>query len=381
MAKADYYETLGVDRGADDKALKSAFRKKAMEYHPDRNGGDSEAEVRFKEINEAYDVLKDPQKRAAYDQYGHAAFENGGMGNGGFGGGGFDAGAFSDIFDDLFGDMMGGRGRGGRSGARRGNDVRYDLDVTLEEAFEGISKTISVHSAVACDTCHGTGAKEGSTPETCGTCRGVGKVRSQQGFFMVERTCPACQGAGQVISDPCKSCRGRGAVNKERSLKVSIPKGVESGTRIRLAGEGEAGSLGGPTGDLYIFITVAPHRIFQRDRENLYIQVPLPMATAILGGSIEVPVIGGGRASVKIPQGTQTGKQFRLRGKGMPTISGGPHGDMIVRANVETPSRLTKRQKELIREFSDIEAAEKGASSPESTSFFDRLREFWDELK
>lgn len=377
MAKQDYYEMLGVARDADDKTLKSAFRKLAMQYHPDRNNGDGEAEVKFKEINEAYEVLKDPQRRAAYDRFGHAAFENGGRGGGGFD---FNASSFSDIFDDLFGEFMGGGRARGRTGARRGNDLRYDLEITLEEAFAGVSKVIDIHSSVACKSCNGMGSEAGSAPETCGTCRGAGKVRATQGFFMVERTCPTCQGAGQVIANPCKSCRGQGVTHAEKSLNVKIPQGVESGTRIRLAGEGEAGLRGGPNGDLYIFLSVAPHKLFQRDRENIFIQVPLPMTTAIMGGAIDVPVVGGGRANVKIPAGTQSGAQFRLRGKGMPTISGGPLGDMIVKARIETPTNLTKRQKELIREFSEIETQAHGASSPESTGFFSKLREVWDDL-
>lgn len=380
MDKQDYYELLGVDRSADEKVLKSAFRKLAMQYHPDRNPGDEVAERKFKEIGEAYDVLKDPERRAAYDRYGHAAFEQGSGGPGG--GAGFDGGAFSDIFDDLFGDFMGRGGGGGRgrSSAQRGADLRYDIEITLDEAFQGASKSIEIATAVACEPCAGSGAKSGSKPQTCNTCGGIGKVRTNQGFFMVERTCPTCQGAGQVISDPCEACRGVGAVQKEKSLQVKIPKGVETGTRIRLSGEGQAGVRGGPAGDLYLFVTVSPHPVFERDRELILCQVPLPLTTAALGGEIEVPTIEGGRAKIKIPAGTQSGKQFRLRGKGMPTISGGPLGDMIVRAQVETPVNLSARQKELLEEFAEVEREEKGHSSPQSEGFFSRVKELWEDL-
>jgi len=379
MEKEDYYTLLGVGRDADEKTLKSAFRKLAMQYHPDRNPGDAAAEQKFKDIGEAYDVLKDPERRAAYDRYGHAAFEQ--AGGGGRGGAGFDAGAFSDIFDDLFGDFM-GRGGGGRSrsSAQRGADLRYDIEISLDEAFSGASKTIELVTSVTCEACNGTGANTGSSPQTCGTCGGIGKIRTNQGFFMVERTCPTCQGTGQVIADPCRVCNGAGAVQKEKSLQVNIPKGVETGTRIRLSGEGQAGVRGGPPGDLYLFVTVAPHPVFERDRELILCQVPLPLTTAALGGEIEVPTIDGGRAKIKIPAGTQSGKQFRLRGKGMPTISGGPLGDMIVRANVETPVKLTARQKEILEEFADIDRDQEGRSSPQSEGFFARVKELWEDL-
>lgn len=377
MDKQDYYELLGVDRSADEKTLKSAFRKMAMQYHPDRNQGDDQAEQKFKEIGEAYEVLKDPERRAAYDRYGHAAFEQGGQG-----GGGFDGGSFSDIFDDLFGDFMGRGGGGGRgrSSAQRGADLRYDIEITLVEAYKGASKTIEIPTAVACEPCGGSGAKSGSKPQNCSMCGGIGKVRTNQGFFMVERTCPTCQGAGQVISDPCGACGGVGAVQKEKSLQVKIPKGVETGTRIRLSGEGQAGARGGPTGDLYLFVSVGDHPVFERDRELILCQVPLPLTTAALGGEIEVPTIDGGRAKIKIPAGTQTGKQFRLRSKGMPTISGGPVGDMIVRAQVETPVNLSARQKELLEEFNAEERGQEGTSSPQSDGFFSRVKELWDDL-
>ncbi|MFZ5610401.1 MAG: molecular chaperone DnaJ [Pseudomonadota bacterium] len=376
MAKQDYYETLGVARDVDERALKAAFRKRAMQYHPDRNKDNPDAERRFKEVAEAYEVLKDPQRRAAYDQYGHAAFE--GMNGARHGAGGFDfAASFSDIFDDLFGEFMGGgRGRG-RSGARRGADLRYDMEITLEEAFTGVAKTITVTATAPCETCSGTGAEAGAKPETCPTCQGAGKLRTTQGFFMVERGCPTCQGAGRVIANPCKACHGQGAVRRDKTLSVKIPQGVESGTRIRLAGEGEAGLRGGPPGDLYIFLAIAPHKFFQRDRENLLILMPLAMTTAISGGDVAVPAIGGGKAMVKIPAGTQSGAQFRLRGKGMPTISGGPTGDMIVQVRVETPTNLNKRQKELMREFAAIEEETKGSCSPEASGFFAKVKEFW----
>ncbi|MEM9879829.1 MAG: molecular chaperone DnaJ [Pseudomonadota bacterium] len=380
MEKEDYYQLLGVGRDADEKTLKSAFRKLAMQYHPDRNPGDNVAEQKFKDIGEAYDVLKDPERRAAYDRYGHAAFEQGS--GGARGGGGFDAGAFSDIFDDLFGDFMGRGGGGGRgrSSAQRGADLRYDIEISLDEAYSGASKSIKITTAVTCKTCNGSGARAGSSPQTCATCGGMGKVRTNQGFFMVERTCPTCQGTGQVIADPCLDCSGTGSVQQEKSLQVNIPKGVETGTRIRLSGEGQAGTRGGPPGDLYLFVTVAPHPVFERDRELILCQVPLPLTTAALGGEIEVPTIEGGRAKIKIPSGTQSGKQFRLRGKGMPTISGGPLGDMIVRANVETPVNLTARQKELLEEFADIDREESGQSSPQSEGFFARVKELWEDL-
>ncbi|MEM6680964.1 MAG: molecular chaperone DnaJ [Pseudomonadota bacterium] len=380
MEKEDYYQLLGVGRDADEKTLKSAFRKLAMQYHPDRNPGDNVAEQKFKDIGEAYDVLKDPERRAAYDRYGHAAFEQGSGGP--RGGGGFDAGAFSDIFDDLFGDFMGRGGGGGRgrSSAQRGADLRYDIEISLDEAYSGASKSIKITTAVTCKTCNGSGARAGSSPQTCATCGGMGKVRTNQGFFMVERTCPTCQGTGQVIADPCLDCSGTGSVQQEKSLQVNIPKGVETGTRIRLSGEGQAGTRGGPPGDLYLFVTVAPHPVFERDRELILCQVPLPLTTAALGGEIEVPTIEGGRAKIKIPSGTQSGKQFRLRGKGMPTISGGPLGDMIVRANVETPVNLTARQKELLEEFADIDREESGQSSPQSEGFFARVKELWEDL-
>ena len=383
MAKRDYYDLLGVAKGASPEELKKAYRAKAKELHPDRNSDNPNAEAQFKEVNEAYDVLKDADKKAAYDRYGHAAFE-GGMGGGGqrggFSGGQGDFGsAFSDVFEDLFGDFMGrgGGGGGGRSRAQRGSDLRYNLRVSLEEAFAGVPKTINVPTSIACDSCRGTGAEGGSEPTTCPTCSGMGKVRAQQGFFTVERTCPTCNGAGQIVKNPCKSCHGHGRIEKERALSVNIPAGVETGTRIRLAGEGEAGLRGGPTGDLYIFIEVKEHPIFQRDSAHLFCRVPISFATAALGGEVEVPTIDGGKARVKVPAGSQTGKQMRLRAKGMPALRGGGVGDMLLELSVETPVNLTSRQKELLREFEALSED----NNPEGRSFFSKVKGFWDGMK
>ncbi len=376
MAKRDYYEVLGVARGADEAELKKAFRRKAMELHPDRNPNDPKAEARFKEVNEAYDVLKDPQKKAAYDRFGHAAFENGG---GGFrpGANGDFASAFSDVFDDLFGDFMGGRGGARGTRAARGPDLRYNLRMTLEEAYRGKQATITVPSAVACEVCSGTGAEGGAEPATCPTCSGLGKVRAQQGFFTVERTCPTCGGRGQIIKNPCRACAGSGRVRKDRTLNVNIPAGVETGTRIRLAGEGEPGQRGGPTGDLYIFVEVAPHPIFERDNQNLYCRIPVSMATAALGGEIDAPTLDGGRTRVKVPAGVQSGKQLRLRGKGMPALRGAGSGDLYIELAVETPVNLTARQREILEEF---EAAGKD-NHPETQDFFSRVKGFWEGMK
>jgi len=379
MAKRDYYETLGVAKGASEAEIKKGYRTKAKELHPDRNTDNPNAEAQFKEANEAYDVLKNPEKKAAYDRYGHAAFE-GGMGGGGQRGGGQGdfASAFSDVFDDLFGDMMGGgRGGGGRSRAQRGNDLRYNLRINLEDAYAGMQKTVNVPTAVSCDGCNGTGAEGGSEPVTCPTCSGMGKVRAQQGFFTVERTCPTCSGMGQTIKNPCKKCHGQGRVEKEKSLSVNIPAGVETGTRIRLAGEGEAGMRGGPTGDLYIFIEVNDHKLFERENTNLFCRVPVSITSAALGGEIEVPTIDGGRSRVKIPEGSQSGRQMRLRSKGMPALRGGGQGDMFIELAVETPVNLTSRQKEILREFDEI-AAE---NNPEGSSFFKSVKSFWDGMK
>jgi molecular chaperone DnaJ len=384
MAKRDYYDVLGVARGASADEIKKAYRQKAKELHPDRNQEDPNAEAQFKDVNEAYEVLKDDQKKAAYDRFGHGAFE-GGMGGGGGGPrGGFAQGdfasAFSDVFEDLFGDFMGGRGgagAGGRARAQRGSDLRYNLRVTLEEAFKGVQKTINVPTSVQCDVCKGTGAEGGAEPVTCPTCSGMGKVRAQQGFFTVERTCPTCNGAGQIVKNPCKACAGHGRIEKERALSVNIPAGVETGTRIRLAGEGEAGLRGGPTGDLYIFIEVKDHPIFQRDGVNLYCNVPISFATAALGGEVEVPTIDGGRSRVKVPAGSQTGKQMRLRAKGMPALRGGGSGDMLIELSVETPVNLTSRQRELLREFEALSEE----NNPEGKTFFSKVKGFWDGMK
>ncbi|SEV90889.1 molecular chaperone DnaJ [Aliiroseovarius sediminilitoris] len=379
MSKRDYYEVLGVSKGASAEELKKAYRKKAKELHPDRNSDNPDAEAQFKEANEAYDVLKDADKKAAYDRFGHAAFD-GGMGGrpggGHHGGNGDFASAFSDVFDDLFGDFMGG-GRGGGARAQRGSDLRYNLRVTLEEAFAGLQKTINVPTSVSCDECSGTGAEAGAEPTVCPTCSGMGKVRAQQGFFTVERTCPTCQGTGQMIQNPCKSCGGAGRKHKERSLSVNIPAGVETGTRIRLSGEGEAGLRGGPTGDLYIFIDVAEHPIFDREGPHLHCRVPVSMASAALGGDIEVPTIDGGRSRVKIPAGSQSGRQMRLRSKGMPGLRGGPRGDMYIELAVETPVNLTAKQKELLRDFEKLSEE----NNPESSSFFTKVKSFWDSMK
>lgn len=383
MTKRDYYDVLGIAKGATPEEIKKAYRKKAKELHPDRNADNPEAESQFKEANEAYEVLKDADKKAAYDRYGHAAFE-GGMGGGrpggpgGFGGGQGDfASAFSDVFDDLFGDFMGGRGGGGRQRAARGSDLRYNLRVTLEEAYEGLQKTINVPSSVACNSCKGSGAEGGAEPTTCPTCSGMGKVRAQQGFFTVERTCPTCSGMGQTIKNPCKTCGGQGRVHKDRALSVNIPAGVETGTRIRLAGEGEAGMRGGPAGDLYIFIEVTPHKLFEREGNHLFCRIPVSMTSAALGGDIEVPTIDGGRSRVKIPAGSQSGRQMRLRGKGMPALRGGGHGDMMIELAVETPVNLTSRQKELLKEFEELSEE----NNPESNSFFSTVKSFWDGMK
>ena len=381
MAKRDYYEVLGVAKGASADEIKKAYRRKVKDLHPDRNKDNPQAEAQFKEVGEAYDVLKDGDKKAAYDRYGHAAFE-GGMGGGrpggGMGGGQGDfSSAFSDVFDDLFGDFMGQRGGGGGRRAARGADLRYNLRISLEDAFSGMQKSITVPASVQCDACDGSGAEGGAEPSTCPTCSGMGKVRAQQGFFTVERTCPTCSGMGQIVKNPCKKCRGAGRVEKERTLSVNIPAGVETGSRIRLAGEGEAGMRGGPSGDLYIFIEVADHELFERDGPNLFCRVPVSMSTAALGGNIEVPTIDGGRGRVQIPAGSQSGRQMRLRGKGMPPLRGGGVGDMIIELAVETPVNLTNRQKELLREFE----GEAQNNNPESSNFFSSVKSFWDSMK
>jgi molecular chaperone DnaJ len=369
MSKRDYYDVLNCQKGAAITEIKASYRKLAMEFHPDKNPGDSTAEVKFKEINEAYDVLKDDQKRAAYDRFGHAAFEhNGGRGNGNP----FDfASSFTDIFDDLFGDFTGKQ----RRRQNRGGDLRYNLEITLEEAFKGRATQIKVPTAIACETCEGTGSEAGSKPEQCPTCSGIGKVRAQQGFFTIERTCPQCRGNGRIVRNPCKTCKGSGHVQKERTLSVDVPPGVEEGTRIRLSGEGQAGLNGGPSGDLYIFISVAAHPIFQRDGHDLHCRVPISFVQAALGGAIEVPTVDGGRAKITVPAATQSGHQFRLRAKGMPVLrGGGMAGDLYIEVAVETPSKLSKKQKELLKAFD----SESGAgTNPESEGFMAKLKEFW----
>jgi molecular chaperone DnaJ len=374
MSKRDFYEILEVERTASDGELKTAYRKLAMKWHPDRNPGDKDCEHKFKEINEAYDVLKDEQKRAAYDRFGHAAFEQGGGGGHGFGSD--FASSFSDIFEDLFG--MGGGRRGGRGGGReRGADLRYNMEITLEEAYAGKTAQIRIPTSVTCEACSGNGAKAGSKPKTCPTCGGAGKVRHTQGFFTLERTCVGCQGRGQVIDNPCPNCSGSGRVTRERTLSVNVPPGVEDGTRIRLAGEGEAGVRGGPTGDLYIFLSLGPHQFFQRDSADLHCRVPISMVTAALGGEFQVPTVDGDKAKVAVPEGTQTGRQVRLRGKGMPVLRSRERGDMYVQVVVETPQKLTKRQKELLQEFDKQSSTE---TQPEAAGFFSKVKEFLDGL-
>ena len=377
MAKQDFYDILGVAKSADAEELKRAYRKLAMQWHPDRNPGDKSAEHKFKDISEAYDVLKDDQKRAAYDRFGHAAFENGsrGPGDGGFAGG--FSGGFADIFEEMFGAM--GAGRRTQSGPARGSDLRYNIEVSLEESFRGKQTTIRVASFGHCDTCKGSGAEPGSRPAACRTCQGHGRVRAQQGFFTIERTCPTCQGSGQIIEKPCKGCGGQGRVRREKTLSVNIPAGVEDGTRIRLAGEGEVGLHGAAPGDLYIFVSIAPHAIFQRDGANIFCRVPIPFTSAALGGTIEVPTVEGSRTRVTVPPGTQSGHQFRLRSKGMTVLRSAARGDMYIQAIVETPVNLTKRQQELLREFE--KAGDNGKSNPESEGFFARVKEFFGDLR
>ena len=375
MAKRDFYETLGVARNADEGELKRSYRRLAMQFHPDRNPDDPAAEAKFKEVSEAYEILKDPQRRAAYDQLGHAAFEAGMAGGGR--GGGFDFSGFADVFDDLFGDFMGGGRR--RTSATRGADLRYNLTITLEEAFGGKKAQVRVPTSVPCEVCDGTGAEGHAEPTVCPTCRGAGRVRAQQSFFTVERTCPTCQGAGRIISDPCAACGGAGRVHKEKALVVTVPPGVEDGTRIRLSGEGEAGLRGGPTGDLYIFISVAPHRLFRREAGNIFCRVPLPLTTAALGGHVEVPTIEGKRLRTQIPAGTQTGRQIRLKGKGMTELHGHARGDMFVEIVVETPINLSRKQQDLLREFEKA-GEDKEGHHPESEGFFAKVKELWEDL-
>jgi molecular chaperone DnaJ len=373
MAKQDYYAILGVERGANAEELKKAYRKLAMQHHPDRNPGNPKAEAKFKELNEAYDVLKDDQKRSAYDRFGHAAFENGGPGAGaGAGGFGFEGG-LGDIFEQMFG---GGRRSGGQTGA--GADIRAQVEIDLVEAFAGTKTTVRVPTRVTCDACSGTGsADKNAGAETCSTCGGMGRVRAQQGFFVVERTCPTCGGAGRLVRNPCRVCSGAGSVPREKTLSVQIPAGVEDGTRIRLSGEGEAGTRGAPAGDLYVHVAVRQHEIFQRDGANIFCRVPLRMTQAALGGEVEVPAIDGTAAKVKIPPGTQTGDQFRLRGKGFSVLRSVQRGDMYIQVAVETPQNLTRRQRELLEEF-EAEAKSHTTGSPEHDGFFAKVKEFFE---
>ena len=374
MAKRDFYEVLGVPKGSDEAALKSAYRKLAMQFHPDRNPGNADAEHKFKEVSEAYDTLKDPQKRAAYDRFGHAAFENGNRGPAGFGP--EFTSSMSDIFEDIFGDFMGGRGgaRGGQS-RLRGSDLRYNLEISLEESFQGRTVEIDVPTLVGCKTCEGSGAKPGTGMSTCRQCNGHGKVRAAQGFFTIERTCPVCQGRGQIMEQPCTDCGGQGRRQENRTLSVDIPKGIEDGTRIRLADEGEAGVRGGPPGDLYIFISIKPHDLFQRDGADLYARVPIAMTTAALGGEFEVPTLDGARAKVKVAPGTQPGQRVRLKSKGMPVLRTKDFGDLYVQLDVETPMSLTKRQRELLEEFHRESTRE---NSPTSDGFFAKLKNLFE---
>lgn len=384
----DLYKVLGVDRGADAAEIKKAYRKMAMKYHPDQNKDNKEAETKFKEVNAAYDILKDEQKRAAYDQYGASAFDGSmGGGGGGFGGGnpfggGFQgAGNFSDIFEEMFGGFGGGQARS-RSGAMRGNDLQYATEISLEDAYKGTEKTIKIPVQDTCESCKGSGAEEGTSSEECSTCDGAGRVRAQQGFFTIERTCSTCGGAGTVIKNPCKSCGGAGRVRREKTLKINIPKGIDSGRRIRLTGEGEAGVRGGPAGDLYVLISVKPHKFFKRDGANLYCRVPIAMTTAALGGEVEVPTISGSRANLKIPSGTQTGQQMRMKEKGMPVMQSQSYGDMYIEIFVETPVNLNSKQKEVFKKLDgDLSGKSGKKHSPESSGFFDRMKDLWADLK
>ncbi len=381
----DFYELLGVDKRASAEDIKKAYRKLAMKYHPDQNKDNKEAEAKFKEINEAYDILKDEQKRAAYDRFGKSAFDGsmggggGGFNPGGMGGAGF--GNFSDIFEDMFGDMMGARGGGGRSANMRGSDIQYTMEITLEDAFKGKEATIKIPINDTCDKCHGNGTESGKGAEECPTCHGSGRMRAQQGFFTIERTCSTCGGTGSVIKDPCKKCSGSGRIRKEKTLKVQIPSGIDSGRRIRLAGEGEAGMRGGPSGDLYVLVAIKPHKLFRRDGANLFCRVPIPMTTATLGGDLEVPSIDGSRNNVKIPPGTQTGQQFRLKSKGMNIMRSESFGDLYIEIFVETPVNLNGKQKDLLKKLAEDLGGDKGGHSPESSSFMSKMKDIWSDLK
>ena len=380
MSKRDYYEVLGVQKDAGEDDLKRVYRKLAMKYHPDKNSGDSEAEKKFKEINEAYEILKDPQKRAAYDQMGHDAFSGGAGSAGGFGDGGFGgfhggAGGFSDVFDEVFGDFMRGGSGGQKPPRRTGGDLRYDMDITLEEAFSGLEKSIKVEKMSSCSKCKGSGASSNAKVKTCGTCGGRGKVRTQQGFFTLERTCSSCQGEGQTIDNPCSSCSGSGRTRQSKTLNVNIPAGIDEGSRIRLSGQGEAGIRGGASGDLYVFVGIKEHPLFTREANNIHCQVPIPMTTAALGGSVEVPTVDGSRARLTIPEGTQSARQFRLKGKGMSVFRRSSRGDMYVHILVETPMNLSSKQKQLLHDFDSLNKGKK--TSPQSDGFFDKIKKIW----
>jgi molecular chaperone DnaJ len=379
----DYYEILGVGRDADDAGLKSAFRKLAMEHHPDRNGGCEDASARFKEINEAYSVLSDPQKRAAYDRFGHAGVQGA---NGAHGAGFTDVhDIFNEVFGDVFGDMFGRAQQQRRpSGPARGGDLRYDLEISLEQAYAGAAVEVKVPAALTCEDCSGSGCAPGASPQTCVSCAGLGRVRASQGFFTIERTCPRCGGAGRVVLDPCKACGGHGQVRRERLLEVRIPPGVDDGARIRLAGEGDAGARGGPRGDLYIFLSVKPHELFERDGLDLLCSVPVPMAIAALGGAVEAPCLLGGdncdgecRIEVKVPEGAQTGRTVRLKGRGMPSLRSRERGDLVVELFIETPTRLSVRQKELLREFAGLCGDQQ---HPRTAKFFNKAKRFWEDI-
>lgn len=381
MAKRDYYEVLGISKGASEAEIKKAYKRLAMKHHPDRNDGDAASGEKFKEVNEAYEVLSDPQKKSAYDQFGHAGVDPN-RGPGGFGGGA-SAADFADIFGDVFGDIFGGGRRGGGGGrqAQRGADLRYNMELTLEEAVRGVSREIRIPTWDKCDSCNGSGAKVGTTPKTCPTCHGSGQVQMRQGFFAVSQTCPTCRGRGQIIETPCGKCHGQGRVERTKTLNVKIPAGVDTGDRIRLQGEGEAGEMGAPAGDLYVQVSVKEHPIFVRDGNNLYCEVPVSFTRAALGGEVEVPTLDG-KAVLKVPAETQTGKMFRMRGKGVKSVRSGQIGDLICRVIVETPVNLSERQKELLREFEESLSGKGGSSphKPKEAGFFDGVKKFFDDL-